>query len=580
MSMFPWQGDASKGGGAPQPAASVSGRSGSSSSSFSMPQLRWLPSAMRTQNQTANHTHTLSNNHGKHSGRHQQQPQQTPPLQSHSQPYHNPYPSANINSHSQLQQPLAQSQSQHQQQQEQHSPLRRQSSSYASQSHQSAEAQCVAIAIDARTHDSSEDASDDDGEQSDSRSMIIRDTNVDDTPLDSDYVPMTVETTGGSSHAHHRPIQQSSSPAAMSAGGAATDARAGGTADEAQDAELDVEDSTGHGGSRGPGKRLTTKEEVSLFEICNRHAHTFGHRSNLCKWWQTVAEEFTRAQGHPYSWHSVRRKVEIVSKQRIKFLEDQHDTGGEDFSNSQWRETVDAWVPNWQRWEEAEAERIKNRDSRSSKKRKRTSQAGQGLWKLSTTPNGGWRDPSPATVASAAAAAATTQQQQQQQQHQQHQQQQPTTPSSRNSHPGLAVAQQMSGGPRLPPGYGTMFHTPTAYNSSSYGYTGAAGQNLPDSGVMAAILETLTKLNKHLDMQPGKTTGGAQAPDTASTATGTSAMKDFRSGQHDLEKMREELRQELQLELRRELEKDRNALEDKLDSVQRTQEMILEMLRQ
>lgn len=48
----------------------------------------------------------------------------------------------------------------------------------------------------------------------------------------------------------------------------------------------------------------------------------------------------------------------------------------------------------------------------------------------------------------------------------------------------------------------------------------------------------------------------------------------------DIEQMKEELRQEMRAEIRRELELDRAALEEKLDSVQRTQEMILEMLRQ
>lgn len=71
-------------------------------------------------------------------------------------------------------------------------------------------------------------------------------------------------------------------------------------------------------------RRLTTKEEVALFDICNQNADTFGSRSNLCKWWQSVATEFQRThQGRSYSWHSVRRKVELVTRQRIKFLEDQ-----------------------------------------------------------------------------------------------------------------------------------------------------------------------------------------------------------------------------------------------------------------
>jgi hypothetical protein len=47
-----------------------------------------------------------------------------------------------------------------------------------------------------------------------------------------------------------------------------------------------------------------------------------------------------------------------------------------------------------------------------------------------------------------------------------------------------------------------------------------------------------------------------------------------------ISQLKDELRQEMQDELRRELEKDRASLEEKLDSVQRTQEMILEMLRQ
>ena len=47
-----------------------------------------------------------------------------------------------------------------------------------------------------------------------------------------------------------------------------------------------------------------------------------------------------------------------------------------------------------------------------------------------------------------------------------------------------------------------------------------------------------------------------------------------------LSMLKEELRREMQDELRREIGKDRASLEEKLDSVQRTQEMILEMLRQ
>lgn len=102
---------------------------------------------------------------------------------------------------------------------------------------------------------------------------------------------------------------------------------------------------------------------MSLFDICNQHAHEFGQRSNLCKWWITVTTEFTHDQGHPYSWHSVRRKVEMVTKQRMKFLEELREKNNagavdgsrsEDLSNPRWRAAVDAWIPTWQRWEGAE----------------------------------------------------------------------------------------------------------------------------------------------------------------------------------------------------------------------------------
>lgn len=47
-----------------------------------------------------------------------------------------------------------------------------------------------------------------------------------------------------------------------------------------------------------------------------------------------------------------------------------------------------------------------------------------------------------------------------------------------------------------------------------------------------------------------------------------------------IEQMKEELRREMQAQFRVELERERLAMEEKLDSVQRTQDLILEMLRQ
>ncbi|KAI2848776.1 hypothetical protein CBS11350_2570 [Aspergillus niger] len=350
--------------------------------------------------------------------------------------------------------------------------------------------------------------------------------------------------------------------------------------------------------SRKHGKRLTTLEEVSLFNICNRHASEFGQRSNLCKWWMTVTEEFTQDQGHPYSWHSVRRKVELVTKQRMKFLDEQRDKGAdasEDLSNPRWRAAVDAWIPTWRRWEDAEARRIEKRDSRKPRKRK---DRPWDTWTMS--PSDEWKGTtSPLPTVS---------------QHQPG----PVTPVSQST-------------VRLPPGFDSMFSnqglqtpspaisvpdglatqqraTPSTTVAAAAAAAAAAATNNPPSGtdnsMMSAMLETLGKLNRHLDSVNTQPTSSAikkptspsrsrareqrrdaqpaelntttnNAPPASVAQTGlTHLSSDF------INKLKDELRQEMRAEVRAELEKDRATLEEKLDSVQRTQEMILEMLRQ
>ncbi|KAL4905335.1 hypothetical protein BDW74DRAFT_15499 [Aspergillus multicolor] len=348
--------------------------------------------------------------------------------------------------------------------------------------------------------------------------------------------------------------------------------------------------------SRKHGKRLTTKEEVSLFEICNRHAAEFGQRSNLCKWWMTVTMEFTRGQKHPYSWHSVRRKVELVTKQRMKFLEEQREKGAagtettEDLSNLRWRTVVDAWIPTWQRWEEAEARRIEKRDSRRPRKRKLTATtptsgiaAGDG-WDLpsSSAPSGdAWRAPSS------------------------------TSSSPMVNHTSAAP---LATPVRLPPGFDTLFsqpstqtppvstfnshtqphRTPQTFNPSTPSTsTNQAPQQTPDSAVMVAMLETLGKLNKHLESnntssQPQNSSNAdanseppSAQPQPDSQGSNDGGGDEAQTVSSDvLRKIKEELKSEMMSELRAEWDKERAVLDEKLDSVQRTQEMILELLRQ
>jgi hypothetical protein len=330
---------------------------------------------------------------------------------------------------------------------------------------------------------------------------------------------------------------------------------------------------------RKHGKRLTTLEEVSLFNICNRHAGEFGQRSNLCKWWMTVTAEFTQDQGHPYSWHSVRRKVELVTKQRIKFLEEQREKGGsenEDLSNPRWRAAVDAWVPTWRRWEEAEARRIERRDSRRPRKRKERSW--EPAWGDAPGSNG-WRPTASPTVENNGISESQTQ-----------------------SHPPPPAATATAVTPtpvRLPPGFENMFANQPSSNSPGWSsQLPAASSSAPpaaENGMMNAVLETLGKLNRHLDAvnsepRPSPLIASVPSnldrprqsnqprPEEETSNEGETLEKAFPASV--VRQLKEELRRELRDELRSELEKDRAALEEKLDSVQRTQDMILEMLRQ
>ncbi|KAL4885910.1 hypothetical protein BJY04DRAFT_214107 [Aspergillus karnatakaensis] len=374
---------------------------------------------------------------------------------------------------------------------------------------------------------------------------------------------------------------------------------------------------------RKHGKRLTTKEEVSLFEICNRHAGDFGQRSNLCKWWMTVTMEFTRGQKHPYSWHSVRRKVELVTKQRMRFLEEQREKGAteaDDLSNPRWRAVVDAWIPTWQRWEEAEARRIEKRDSRRPRKRK---------WTITTpssttiTTDQAWDIPTADTWRAASSSSNSPMVNH------------AHTPQT-TQHPSTAPS---STPVRLPPGFDTLFSqssqpqtqtptsTPTPYTAHHANHhnpsTPTASMphqtttpNVPpntDNTMLAAMLETLGKLNKHLDstatssLQNTTTPSSSQNPLATSTydpltspsqqtsqethapEPGSSTANPPASATGDLEtlltpttlsKLKDALKKEMLSDLRSEWDKERAVLEEKLDSVQRTQEMIMEFLRQ
>lgn len=332
-------------------------------------------------------------------------------------------------------------------------------------------------------------------------------------------------------------------------------------------------------------RRLTTKEEVALFDICNRNADTFGNRSNLCKWWQSIATEFQRThQGRSYSWHSVRRKVELVTRQRIKFLEDRRastsnapGSAAEGLMNPQWLAAVDAWIPTWQRWEEAENRRIAKRDEMKQRRQPQP-------WRRDSRTEEPWRNPPASTVTSpdvnmlgilpAANDVSVS----------------PSPSSALPAAPFLESPSTPSSTPvslKLPPGFENMFSN-TAQPQS------ASPAPPSDGRMVSAVLETLGKLNKHLDAASTGIEASVATPtisalvqaasETPSQSRGSPSQAQMDLHPHpthaDIERMKEELRQEMQDQFRRELEKSRAAMEEKLDSVQQTQEMILEMLRQ
>ncbi|KAJ5196485.1 hypothetical protein N7449_006964 [Penicillium cf. viridicatum] len=381
------------------------------------------------------------------------------------------------------------------------------------------------------------------------------------------------------------------------------------------DDELDGESSRQH-------RRLTTKEEIALFEICNQNADTFGSRSNLCKWWISIAAEFKRThEGRSYSWHSVRRKVEMVTRQRIKFLEDQRQRGSnapgstaEELMNPQWLAAVDAWLPTWQRWEEAENRRIAKRDELKKRRqpqpwRQNSNNGDQDPWR--NLPGSSATSPTDVNAAMMsmlhqpvtnpiddAALPATS-----------------PTPSPSITGPAPpahflrspSTPVSVSTSLKLPPGFENMFSTPQL-TSQVAPLPSISTPPVPqsDGRMVSDVLETLGKLNKHLDAASGGGIDTSAASPVISAlvqaASEQPVLASPRQSQHpqvqrllqqqqqqqpqhglthiQIEQMKEELRHEMQAQFRGELERERLAMEEKLDSVQRTQDLILEMLRQ
>ncbi|CRG83167.1 hypothetical protein PISL3812_00516 [Talaromyces islandicus] len=413
------------------------------------------------------------------------------------------------------------------------------------------------------------------------------------------------------------------------------------------------------------GKRLNFKEQVLLFEICNKYKSTFGERSKLCEWWRTVTDEFCREINGPYSWHSVRRKVEQVTKQRVKQRSDEESTARDQYPDDLCK-VVDEFIPVWTKFEASEKRRIEVRDSRAASAKKRklppTTAVAVAAPMAHATPPG----PVPWHASAQRWSPAANS---------------PIPPPQFYTPPGV----------KMPAGYDTMFKPPhngpqTPQSAAPAPYpphhlippppppqpqpqsqtsplpppappqqrplsgiekaaSGSGG--FAESSVTSAVLETLSKLNKHLeqaaaaggtdkspsssspivaalanavsgaatkvsghDNNPSEETRAEKSPaagqlagetnaahspspsassninntstpaTTTTTTTTAATATSLPLTASDLSKLKNELKQEMQRDFLVELQKIREAFSERLEAMEQTQEMIMDMLRQ
>jgi hypothetical protein len=368
-------------------------------------------------------------------------------------------------------------------------------------------------------------------------------------------------------------------------------------------------------------RRLNTEEEIKLFELCIKHSSTFGERSKLCEWWKNIANEFIENYGGPYSWHSVRRKVDLVTRQRIKYLTDLKEGRIEaDQATDPWKKVLDEWIPTWEKFEISEKRRIEVRDQRAAMRKRKEpptsapgAAAAEGSNPSSPAPSSSTpaakRNSTGATSSTGAGATAPGSWQ--------------ATPPKWTPGPSpygsapyhlpagpMAPPPPSTPGMKMPDGYDTMFRSPAHPTTHPlYPYPPPQPYYAPpvatppgpalDNNLTSAVLETLTKLNKHLEKADGSSsvvaalTGSTNANDKITTAENGTTSSSPSSDQADADAeetpgtettmspaVLKKLKLEIRAEFETELAKIREAFTSKLDALEQTQEMIMEMLRQ
>lgn len=357
-------------------------------------------------------------------------------------------------------------------------------------------------------------------------------------------------------------------------------------------------------------RRLNTEEEIKLFELCIKHSSTFGERSKLCEWWKNIANEFIENYGGPYSWHSVRRKVDLVTRQRIKYLADLKEGKIEaDQATDPWKKVLDEWIPTWEKFEMSEKRRIEVRDQRAAmRKRKEPPVAASGSSPSSPAPSSS--TPAAKRKSNGATTGAAAPGSWQATPSKWIPNPSPYGPATYPTPPGLMAPPPSTPGMKMPDGYDTMFRSPAHPTThplypypppQPYYPPPMAAPPAVDSNLTSAVLETLTKLNKHLEKADGTSTvvaaltsnkddnaneKTATENETSSSSLTLPADADTEGPQAQSEKIIyspatfQNFKTELRAEFETELAKLRDAFTQKLDSLEQAQEMIMDMLRQ
>ena len=69
------------------------------------------------------------------------------------------------------------------------------------------------------------------------------------------------------------------------------------------------------------GQRLSEKDEILLFQLCIQHSLGFRSVKNHKQFWIKISGLFEQTAKRPYSWQSVKHKIEDLTLKRKAILE-------------------------------------------------------------------------------------------------------------------------------------------------------------------------------------------------------------------------------------------------------------------